>query len=126
MRHFRAYLILICAAAVLLLASCGKRYTAKGLVKDYVKAYAVNPDKIDITSFSDLDSTKVISDSLLQVMRETAQKDALFKPDILFTAERKDPTLLFIRMRFQLPDDTLEQSRTFYFDRDLTGIIAFK
>ena len=74
MRHFRAYLILICAAAVLLLASCGKRYTAKGLVKDYVKAYAVNPDKIDITSFSDLDSTKVISDSLLQVMRETAKK----------------------------------------------------
>jgi len=29
-------------------------------------------------------------------------------------------------MRYQEPGDTLEAAKTFYFDRDLTGIIAFK
>ena len=122
MKHSRAYII-IGVLAVLLLASCGQRYQAKGIVKDFVKAYAT--EEIDITSFSDLDSTKVISDSLLQVMRLRAEKDTLFK-DIKLGSIPLSTTLLFIRMRYQLPGDTIEQSRTFYFDRDLTDIVAFK
>ena len=122
MKHSRAYII-IGVLAVLLLASCGQRYEAKGIVKDFVKEHAT--EEIDITSFSDLDSTKVISDSLLQVMRQRAQKDTLFK-DVQLGSIPLSTTLLYIRMRFQLPGDTLEQSRTFYFDRDLTSIIAFK
>ncbi len=107
--------------ALLLLASCGQRYEAKQLVKAFVKEHAT--EEIDISSFSDLDSTKVISDSLLQEMRQRAQKDTLFK-DVSFTTERTSPTLLFIRMRYGA--DSLNQSRTFYFDKDLTSIIAFK
>jgi len=122
MKHSRAYII-IGIMAMLLLASCGRQHQAKGLVKDFVKAYAT--EEIDITSFSDLDSTKVISDSLLQEIRQRAQKDTLFK-DVKLGSIPLSTTLLFIRMRYQLPGDTLEQSRTFYFDRDLTGIVAFK
>ena len=122
-RHSRAYII-IGVLSLLLLASCGQRYEAKQLVKAFVKEHAT--EEIDISSFSDLDSTKNISDSIILVLRDKAKNDQLFKPDIQFTTERKDPTLLYIRLRFYLPDDTLEQSRTFYFDRDLTGIIAIK
>ena len=121
MRQSRAYIII---GVLLLLASCGKRHQAKGIVKDFVKEYAT--EEIDISSFSDLDSTKVISDSLILALRDKAKSDPLFKKDFQLADKPGSSTLLFIRMRFQLPDDTLEQSRTFYFDRDLTGIVAFK
>ena len=121
MRHSRAYII-IGILAMLLLVSCGQRQQAKNLVKDFVKTYAV--EEIDITSFSDLDSTKVISDSLLQAMRTNAMSDPLFKKGFQFTAERKGSTLLFIRMKYG--EDSLGMAKTFYFDKDLTGIVAFK
>ena len=120
MKHSRAYII-IGVLALLLLASCGQRYKAKGIVKDFVKEHAT--EEIDITSFSDLDSTKVISDSLLQEMRLRAEKDTLFK-DVKLASIPLSTTLLYIRMRYGA--DSLNQSRTFYFDRDLTGIVAFK
>ena len=112
---------IIIGVLVLLLASCGQQYKAKQLVKDFVKEHA--KEEIDIDSFSNLDSTKVISDSLLLVLQSNAAKDTLFK-DVRFTIERTSPTLLYIRMRYGA--DSLNQSRTFYFDKDLTGIIAFK
>ena len=107
---------------MLLLVSCGQQHQAKSLVKDFVKANA--NEEIDITSFSDLDSTKVISDSLLQVMRTNAMSDPLFKKGFQFTAERTGSTLLYIRMKYG--EDSLGLSKTFYFDKDLTGIVAFK
>ena len=123
MNFTRAYII-IGIFGLLLLASCGKQYQAKSLVKDYVKTYAVNPDGIDITSFSTLDSTKVIGDSLIQVMRQRAKDDTMFKNNLQFTAEKKGNTLLYIRMRYG--NDSLSMSKTFYFDADMTGIVAFK
>ncbi len=120
MKSSRVHILLI-SIGLLLLASCGQRYEAKQLVKSFVKEHAT--EKIDISSFSDLDSTKVISDSLLQVLQTNATKDTLFK-DVHFTTQRTSPTLLYIRMRYGA--DSLNQSRTFYFDKDLTTIIAFK
>ena len=107
--------------AMLLLASCGRQHQAKGIVKDFVKAYAT--EEIDINSFSDLDSTKVISDSLLQEIRQRAQKDTRFK-DVKLGSIPLSTTLLYIRMRYQ--KDTTELSKTFYFDKDLSAIVAFK
>ena len=118
----RAYIIINILGAMLLFASCGQRYEAKSLVKDFVKANAA--EEVDINSFSDLDSTRVIGDSLLSVMRSQAMSDPLFKQGTKLTAERKGQTLLFIRMRYQ--KDTLELSKTFYFNPDLDGIVAFK
>ena len=121
MRLSRAYII-IGILALPFLASCGKRYEAKNMVKDFVKTYA--KEEIEFTSFSDLDSTKVISDSLLQVLRSRAMSDPFFKKGFKFTAERTGTTLLYIRMKYG--EDSLGLSKTFYFDKDLTGIVAFK
>jgi len=114
---------------LLLLASCGKQQQAKSLAKEFVKDYATQ--EIDINSFSDLDSTHVISDSILNAMRQNLMSDPLFKspqlaPLPLKAANGYAQTMLYIRMRYQLPGDTLEESRTFYFDRELKGIIAVK
>ncbi len=106
---------------MLLLASCGQQYAAKQKVKAFVKEHAT--EEIDITSFSDLDSTRVISDSLLQAMRKNALKDPLFKY-VKLGSIPLSTTLLYIRMRYGA--DSLMLSKTFYFDRDLNEIIAFK
>ncbi len=119
MKSSRAYILL--GVVMLLLASCGQQYAAKQKVKNFVKEHAT--EEIDITSFSDLDSTRVISDSLLQVMRKNALSDPLFK-DVRLGDVPKSSTLLYIRMRYG--EDSLMQSKTFYFDRDLNEIIAIK
>ena len=120
MIHSRAYIILG-IMALLLFTACGQQYQAKSLVKDFVKEHAT--EELNITDFSDLDSTRVISDSLLQTMRKTALSDPLFK-DVRLGDIPKSPTLLYIRMRYG--EDSLMLSKTFYFDRDLNEIIAFK
>ena len=116
----RAYII-IGILALLLFTACGQQYQAKSLVKDFVKEHAT--EEVDITDFSNLDSTKVINDSLLQDMRQRALKDPLFK-DVNLGSIPLSTTLLYIRMRYQ--KDTHELSKTFYFDKDLSAIIAFK
>ena len=125
MRHLaRVHILFI---PLLLLASCGQQQKAKSLVKDFVSENA--RQEIDISSFSDLDSTRVITDSLIISLRQRAPQDPLFKATPLapFSGSgQRRQTLLYIRMRYQEPGDTIEASRTFYFDRDLTGIIAFK
>ena len=119
MKISRAYISI--GVAMLLLASCGLQYAAKQKVKDFVKMHAT--EEIDITSFSDLDSTRVISDSLLQVMRKNALSDPLFK-DVRLGDVPKSSTLLYIRVRYG--EDSLMQSKTYYFDHDLNEIIAIK
>ena len=120
MKRPRAYIILG-TLALLLFTACGQQHQAKSLVKDFVKAHAV--EELNITDFTDLDSTRVVSDSLFKAMQQTAASDPLFK-DVDFSAAKATSTLLYIRMRYQ--KDTLELSKTFYFDKDLTAVIAFK
>ena len=120
MIHSRAY-ILLGILALLLFTACGQQYQAKNLVKDFVKEHAT--EELNITGFTDLDSTRVISDSLFHAMQQNAANDPLFK-NVNFSGKTPSSTLLYIRMRYQ--KDTLELSKTFYFDRDLSAIIAFK
>ena len=120
MIHSRAYLI-IGILALLLFTACGQQHEAKSLVKDFVKEHAT--EELNITDFSDLDSTKVISDSLFLVLQQNAAKDPLFK-GVDFNGKKASSPLLYIRMNYK--KDTLELSKTFYFDKDLSAIIAFK
>ena len=113
--------IIIGILALLLLTACGQQHQAKSLVKDFVKEHAI--EEMNITDFSDLDSTRVICDSLFQIIQQNAAKDPLFK-DVNFDGKAASSPLLYIRMRYQ--KDTIELSKTFYFDKDLSAIIAFK
>ena len=56
-------------------------------------------------------------------MRQRALKDPLFK-DVNLGSIPLSTTLLYIRMHYQ--KDTLKLSKTFYFDKELSAIIAFK
>jgi hypothetical protein len=110
MRH-----IYIIGIAWLLFASCGQQYQAKTIVKEFVEeSLRHDADYLDFTS---LDSTRAISDSIIDVLHRQASKDIKY-------CERKEQTLMFMRTTYLLDRDTM--SATFYLDKELTGVVAFK
>lgn len=117
MRHTRALYII----GVLLLASCGKQYDAEQTVKDFVEANMEHADQIKGQDFGDLGTTRLISDSLIGIMRQRGATN--YRQGINYG---KVPTgdLYYLRMRYVDGNDTL--NNTFYLNQELTEVVAFK
>ena len=105
----------------MLFASCGRRQEAKSLVKDFMKANVEDYSKVSYLEFYDVDSTRNISDSLIQVLH--GRTPAHFSRNISYQP-RGGRTLWLLRTRYLMDDDTC--SATFYMDKEMTGIVAFK
>jgi len=100
---------------LLLLTACGQQQRAKSVVKDFMETN--QKGDVDYLEFSDLDSTKVLTDSLINVLQQQAGKDVTFQ-------KRTSSTLLLIRAKYLLDDDTC--STTFYLDPSTMGVVACK
>ena len=100
---------------VLLLTACGQQHRAKSVVKDFMETY--QKGDVSYLEFSDLDSTKVLSDSLVNALQQQAGKGVTFQ-------KRTSTTLLLIRAKYLLDDDTC--STTFYLDPSTMGVVACK
>ena len=107
---------------MLLFASCGRQNSAEQTVKAFVEANMENSGN-DISSrdFADLGITRLISDSLIQLMRHRGAP--LFKKGITYT-EVPDGELYYLRMSYIHEGDTLQN--TFYLNQELTEVVAFK
>ena len=106
---------IIIGVALLLLASCTQQQQAKSVAKDFVETHI--SDDADYLEFSDLDSTRAISDSLVRVLRQRGPKGANY-------VERTSRTLYLLRAKYLLDDDTC--STTFYMNPDMAGVVAVK
>ena len=115
----RIYIII--GIGVLLLASCGRRQEAKSIIKDFMKANVEDYSKVSYLEFYDVDSTRNISDSLIQVLH--GRTPAHFRRDISYQ-KRDGKTLWLLRTRYLMDKDTC--SATFYMDKEMTGVVAFK
>lgn len=113
----------IMVATLLLIGCDAEKSTAKKLVKDFLKENLVNND-FKVMSFSALDSTKHITDSVFKVMRAEAAQDKAFKKDIQFAEGPKTKKLYYIRIKYRLDNDTCLQ--TFYLDDHLTRVVSFR
>lgn len=113
----------IMVATLLLIGCDAEKSTAKKLVKDFLKENLVNND-FKVMSFSALDSTKHITDSVFKVMRAEAAQDKAFKKDIQFAEGPKTKKLYYIRIKYRLDNDTCLQ--TFYLDDLLTRVVSFR
>ena len=100
---------------MLLLTACGQQQRAKSVVKDFMETY--QQGDIDYLEFSDVDSTKMLSDSLINALQQQAGKKVSFQ-------KRNSTTLLLIRAKYLLDDDTC--STTFYLDPSTMGVVACK
>lgn len=110
MKHY-IYII----GVLLLLTACGQRQQAKSVVKDFV-AQQLKKD-VSYLEFSDVDSTRAISDSLIEGMRHRGPQDIHY-------LDRQTATLLHIRAKYVFDKDTM--SATFYLNPDAEGVVAFK
>ena len=113
--------IIIGVLVTLLTASCGRQQQAKSVVKDFLKANIADYSKVDYLDIGDVDSTRVINDSLLLAMRRSTHNH--FRQDIKYQP-RNEKTLFLLRVKYLYEQDTC--SATFYMDAQLQGVVAFK
>jgi len=114
--------IVTCITFTALLIGCGPQKDAERLVDQFIEQYAVEPAAIQNVSYQHIDSTKLVSDSLIGVMQQRSHE--LFKDGIDYPVKSKGNKLYYIRMKFTYKGDTLRQ--TFYIDEALEHIVAFK
>lgn len=112
---FRLKSLIYIIGVMLLLTACGQQQRAKSVVKDFMETY--QQGDVDYLEFSDVDSTKMLSDSLINALQQQAGKHVTFQ-------KRTSTTLLLIRAKYLLDDDTC--STTFYLDPSTMGVVACK
>lgn len=112
---FRLKNLIYIIGVMLLLTACGQQQRAKSVVKDFMETY--QQGDVDYLEFSDVDSTRVLSDSLINALQQQAGKKVTFQ-------KRTSTTLLLIRAKYLLDDDTC--STTFYIDPSTMGVVACK
>ena len=106
---------------IVLFASCGEGYDAKGHVKKFMTEQ-MGLDDYDVIAWSNIDSTHHVKDSILQVMHSTAEKNKIVKKGT--TYQPRTEKLNLITVRYKVDKDTL--TSTFYLDDKLTGIVGVK
>lgn len=118
----RKLFILIIGAV--LMGSCGQRYEAKDIVRDFLKEQMVTDDYA--LQFGKLDSTYRINDSIMGDLQKRCATDKLFKQPLPLGDYHGLKTKLVLPVRIILKDDTVR--RTFYLDPDLKAkrILAVK
>ncbi|MBR5690274.1 MAG: hypothetical protein IKX17_07505 [Prevotella sp.] len=115
---------IVAFAVAMAFTSCNREKSrAQSLVKDFLKENLVEND-FKVMDFSRLDSTKVVSDSLFQLMREKGEKNSHFKQPLAFPDGPKTTKMYFIRVKYRVYQDTILQ--TFYFDDELSRVVSFK
>lgn len=111
-----------CFTAGILMCACGKQHKAEETVKAFLDnnlkttEYSVN--------FTKIDSTRLVSDSLIHVMRTNASKNTSFRNNIAYDANPPQRIYMFTKAKIYIGKDTLQH--TFYLTPELTQVISFK
>ena len=106
---------------MLLSVSCGRQHDAEQTVKAFIEANMQDDVEICDRDFADLGTTSLISDSLIEQMRQRGAE--LYKQGITYP-KAPDGELYYLRMRYVHDKDTLQN--TFYLNQELTEVVAFK
>ena len=110
--------------AVMAFSSCNKeKTTTQKLVKEFLKENLVSED-FKVMDYSDLSSTKLVTDSMCQQMRTQMAGNALFKSGMRYADGPATKKMHFIRVKYRVDKDTIFQ--TFYIDEQQTRVVALK
>lgn len=114
---------------VLALTSCGDQHKAQSLVKDFLNENLEERD-CSYERFSRLTPTAMIDMNGVKDMRQHMSQMPYMKKNINYQdASAINDTLLYIRATYKLTDKTgkeQELTQTFYMDKALTRVVAFK
>lgn len=113
---------------VLLFTSCGEQHKAQSLVKDFLNENLIDND-CSFERFSKLTPTAMINAERLAAMRKDIETLPIVKKGIQYGSNDLPDTLLYIRATYKLTGKNGEKEKftqTFYMDKGITHIIAFK
>ena len=120
----RLLIAVVALVAMTAFTSCNQQKSAaKKLVEQFLTDNLASDD-YKVMYFYDLDSTKHISDSAFLQMRQKATTNKRYKDGLQFSDRQKTKKLNFIRVKMLIQKDTVYQ--TFYFDDQITQVLAFK
>ena len=111
-------LFVLTLGLALVLTSCGDQHKAQSLVKDFLNE-----------RFSQLTPTAMIDFNRVKSMRQEMNQLPYMKKNIDYNDGTFPDTLMYLRATYQLTthDGKKEElTQTFYLDKALTRIIAFK
>ena len=117
--------IIITALAAVMICSCSDSSKAKSLVDDFMESNMADTVKVTDVVCSPLDSTTRLNDSIVDELRKEAHSIPLLKKGVTFT-QKPSPTLLFMNVRYRTQNDSTLRQQTFYFDREVNGIVVVK
>jgi hypothetical protein len=118
------YLYIIIGISLLLFASCGPQQEAEELVEQFMKQNMKEELDISGLHFMDIDSTRLVNDSVVISLRQQAKRASRYQGNIKYAPDQPFKQLITIRAKYYIEEK--EYSDTYYLDMDLTRIIAFK
>lgn len=117
------YFIII-GMSLLLFASCGPQQEAEELVEQFMKQNMKEELDISGLHFTDIDSTRLVNDSVVISLRQQAKRASRYQGNIKYAPDQPFKQLITIRVKYYIEEK--EYSDTYYLDMDLTRIVAFK
>lgn len=117
--------IIITALTAVMICSCSDNSKAKSLVDDFMQNNMADTVKVTDVVYSPLDSTTRMNDSIVDELRKEARSIPLLKKGVTFT-QKPSSTLRFMNVRYRTKNDSTLRQQTFYFDREVNGIVVVK
>ena len=117
-------LYIIIGIGLLLFASCGQQHQAKEVIQAYVDQHAVEPSAHSSISIVKFDSTKVLNDSIIRLMRTNADTIQRYQHPLKYADVSTEKMLYVVRITYSVYDT--EYSDTYYLNSQLTDVVAFK
>lgn len=120
----KQYLYILIGMSLLLFASCGPQQEAEELVEQFMKQNMKEELDISGLHFMDIDSTRLVNDSVVISLRQQAKRASRYQGNIKYAPDQPFKQLITIRVKYYIEEK--EYSDTYYLDMDLTRIVAFK
>ena len=117
-------LYIIIGIGALLFASCGQQHQAKEVIQEFVDQHAADPSARSSISIVKFDSTKVLNDSIIRLMRTNADTIQRYQKAIKYAETGTGQKLYVARITYSIDD--VKYSDTYYLNDQLTHVVAFK
>lgn len=115
-------LSLFCAA--ILMTGCSSGNKEEKLVSDFLNKN-LKENNISQVTFSEVDSTSHVSDSVIGIMRNDAERSGLFRSGLKYAERTKGQKLHFISVSYTASNGK-RMRHTFYLDKKADNVICIK
>lgn len=116
-------LLILSLLALAVLASCGKKGTAKSTVEKFLSENlaAGAPTGVSIERF---DSTNFVVDSIITQLHQSAEASSIYKKGVNYGTRPQKQKLVWATVSFEANGQ--QQKHTFYLNRECSQVIAVK